>query len=83
MSTPNLALVEPVNLSLTCLNSHHIRRASAAQAPSADLVQLPGPQNSRYWTRFFRYSSTTGSITTPRQERQIVQSWLNLGGFLP
>ena len=30
-----------------------------------------------------RYSSPTGPITASRQERQIVQSWLDLDDFLP
>ncbi len=42
----------------------------------------PSP-NSRYSTQFSRYSSTTAPITGSRQERQIVQSWLDLDDFLP
>ena len=47
--------------------------------------QMPStvPPNSRCWTRFSRYSSTTGPITPSRQERQIVQSQLDLDDFLP
>ena len=40
------------------------------------------PQNSRDLTRLSRYSSTTDPITASRQERQIVQSSLNLDDFL-
>ena len=41
------------------------------------------PPDSRYSTRFSRCSSTTDPITASRQERQIVQSWLDLDDFLP
>ena len=40
------------------------------------------PPNVRYLTRFVRYLSTTGPITASWQERQIVQSQLNLDDFL-
>ena len=43
----------------------------------------PVPPSSRYSTRFSRCSSATGPITASRQERQIVQSWLDLDDFLP
>ena len=39
--------------------------------------------NSRYSTRCSRYSSPTGPVMVSRQERQIVQSWLDLDDFLP
>ena len=51
------------------------------------LAHMKGSVNCR--TRFppfdpvSRYSSPIGPITASRQERQIVQSWLNLGYFLP
>ena len=46
-------------------------------------IASTAPPNACYLTRFSRNSSTTGSITASRQERQIVQSWLNLDDFLP
>ena len=39
--------------------------------------------NSRNLTLFSRYLGTSEPDTAQRQERQIVQSWLNLDDFLP
>ena len=56
-----------------------LSRRTAPMRRAASMV----PQDSRYSTRFSRYSSTTGPGMVSRQERQIVQSWLDLDDSLP
>ena len=55
----------------------------SAPAPAMRRAASMVPPNSRHLNRLSRYSSTTGPITVSRQERQIVQSWLDLDDFLP
>ena len=57
-------------------------RAVSPAPPIVGVRQTISP-NSRYSTRFSRNSSTTHAITASRQERQIVQSWLDLDDSLP
>ena len=47
------------------------------------MVELSAPQDSRQWTRFSHFFRMVESEMIQRQERQIVQSRLNLDDSLP
>ena len=74
-----LAMISPVGTDRTggIYFRQRLGRMTRCQMPSTV------PPNSRYSTRFFRYLSPTGPVMVSRQERQIVQSELNLDDFLP